>query len=227
MTLTLERPLNPWETRPGWGISVDLTPHEVLDARQVKVHKRLIALGLVVVALACTGVTLMTLDDKSAAQSSYDAAQARTTALTADSGRYRDITTLAAVTDQIAAEVAALMAEDVDFVKLLSLIRTGLPPHMRITNESILLAPAATAAAATTASAPTAEPTIVGSVSLSGTGQTIKDLAPFMATLNHLPGVVDVVPTSTAQTDTGMTYTLSMNVTDQLYTHHYDTSAAR
>ena len=54
----------------------------------------------------------------------------------------------------------------------------------------------------------------------------IKDLAPFIAMLNHLPGVVDVVPTSTTKTDTGMAFTLSMNITDELYTHAYDQVAS-
>ena len=240
MTATLERPMvHPWESRPGWGISVDLTPPEVLGARHARVLKRMIALGLVLTAVVCAGVTLMALDDKAAAQDSYDAAQARTTELQAGAGAYDEVTMLSGVTAGIAAQIATLMKNDVDFAQLMSLIRDGLPPRVTITNESILLAPVETAVAppadagdpAEVDAPPTAPvvdgPVIIGSISLAGTGKEIKDLAPFVATLNHLPGVVDVVPTSTIQTDTGMTFTLSMNITDELYTHLYDQVGAR
>jgi hypothetical protein len=240
MSLTLERPLvHAWDSRPGWGISVDLTPPEVLDARRARVLKRLIGLGLVLVTVVCAGVTLMALNDKSATQGTYDAAQARTTELEAGAGAYVEVTMLSAVASQIAAQVATLMENDVDFVQLMALIRIGLPPHVQITNEAILLAPAETpvpapadAADPASADAPTAAPvsagpTIIGSVSLAGTGNVIGDLAPFVATLNHVPGVVDVLPTSTIQTDTGMSFTLSMNITDELYSHLYDQVGAR
>jgi hypothetical protein len=93
---------------------------------------------------------------------------------------------------------------------------------VQLTSETIVLAPAGSAATTATA----AEPTIIGSISLAGTGDAITDLAPFLATLNLLPGVVDVLPTSTVRTDTGMAFTLSMNITADLYTHRYDQSGA-
>jgi len=240
MTAILERPMvHPWDSRPGWGISVDLTPPEVLGARRARVLKRMIALGLVLTAVVCAGVTLMALDDKAAAQDTYDAAQARTTELQAGAGAYDEVTMLSGVTTGIAAQIATLMKNDVDFAQLMSLIRNGLPPRVKITTESILLAPVETAVAppadagdpAEADAPPTAPvvagPVVIGSISLAGTGQVIKDLAPFVATLNHLPGVVDVVPTSTIQTETGMTFTLSMNITDELYSHLYDQVGAR
>jgi hypothetical protein len=221
MSVTVERPpVHPWESRPGWGISVDLTPPEILDARHVRVLKRLIALGLVLVVVVATGVSLLALDDKSTAQGSYDAAQARTTELRAQAGAYAEVTILSAVTRDITAQVATLMTHDVDFVVLMRLVRAGLPPRVQLTSESIVLAPAEVAAATPAGT----EPAIVGSISLAGTGDAIKDLAPFLATLNHLPGVVDVLPTSTIRTDTGMAFTLSMNITGDLYTHRYDGS---
>jgi hypothetical protein len=224
MTVTLERALvqHPWESHPGWGISVDLTPPEVLHARRARGLKRLIALGLVLVAIVCAGVALRALHDKSAAQDAYDATQSRTTELQADAGAYDEVTMLSTVASGIGAQVAVLMKDDVDLVQLMSQIRGGLPPNVQVTNETVLLAPAESAAAPP-ASAPVATgPVIIGSLSLAGTGDAIKDLAPFVATLNHLPGVVDVVPTSTVQTDTGMAFTLSMNITDELYSHLYD-----
>jgi hypothetical protein len=237
MTATLEDSLaNAWESRPGWGISVDLTPPEILGARRARGIKRIIALGLVLVAVACAGVTLMALDDKSAAQDGYDAAQGRTTELQAGAGEYAEVTMLATVASQIETQLATLMTNDVDFVQLMSLIRAALPPRVQLTNQAILLAPpvpvapppaAEPGSAEPSADAPAvppvaAGPVVIGSVSLAGSGTAIKDLAPFVATLNHVRGVVDVVPTSTVQTEAGMVFTLSMNITDELYSHLYD-----
>ena len=47
-----------------------------------------------------------------------------------------------------------------------------------------------------------------------------------MSVLNHLRGVVDVIPTSISKTDEGIQFTLTMNITDELYTHRYDAAAA-
>ena len=46
------------------------------------------------------------------------------------------------------------------------------------------------------------------------------------AVLNNLRGVVDVVPTSISATDDGISFTLTMNITDELYTHRYDAAPA-
>jgi len=226
MTTVLERPVvHSWETRPGWGISVDLTPPEILGARQARAIKRLIALGLVLVAVVCAGVMLKALDDRSAARDSYDAEQIRTAQLQAGAGTYTEVTMLSDVANQIAAEIALLMKDDVDFVQLMSLIRDSLPPHVTITNEAVQLAPLAVAAGSPTEDA--TGPRVIGSIVLAGNGRLISDLAPFVAALNHLRGVLDVVPTSTAHTEDGMDFTLTMNITDELYTHLYDQAGAR
>lgn len=216
MTVTRDAPAHPWNARPGWGISVDLTPREILTARRVRVHKRLIGAALLLVAVVCTGLTLMAWDDRTAAEGAHDAAQARTVSLRAETARYDEITLLSEVTTETAAQAATLMANDLDFALLMTRIRSGLTSNLVITNETVLLAPA------TDVAAPAVDPRIIGSVSLAGTGRLIRDLAPFIAIVNHLPGVVDVVPTSTSQTETGMTFTLSMNITDELYTRRFD-----
>jgi|EndMetStandDraft_3_1072993.scaffolds.fasta_scaffold319451_1 type IV pilus assembly protein PilN len=243
MSATLERTVNAWETHPGWGISVDLTPREILGARQLRVHKRLIGLGLILVAVVCTGVTLMALDSRSAAKSDYEAEQARTATLSAEAAKYDEITMLSTVSTSVAGQLATLMANDVDFVHLMALIRTGLTPHLALTNETIQVTPVVPATpvaaadgtdtgeasdtATTTAPVVPAGPQVIGTISLAGTGSQIKDLAPFIAVLNHLPGVVDVVPTSTSQSPTGTAFTLSMNVTDELYTHAFDLAGVK
>lgn len=210
-----------WATRPGWGIAVDLLPREVLRGRRAKVHRRLVALGLGVVLLACGGLALVSAADRSSAQSSYDDAQAQTTDLTRQVTTYADITVGTTVVSESSAQAATLMAGDVDVVNLIARIRSSLPSTVTISNLAVQQA-GPEAAARTTAGGNT----VIGSVTIAGGGAAIKDLAPFVANLNHLQGVVDVVPGSTTQAETGMNYSLTLNFTDALYTHRYDQGAA-
>lgn len=219
MTATLER-TGLWQTRPGWGIAVDLTPVEIVNTRKVRSLKKLIVAGLALVVVLCIGATFMALLDEADAQDSYDAAQATTLELQAQAAKYADITAMKTTITQVEAQVSALMADDVDFVNLMARIRTALPPGVSISNETVALAQQAPADPAAAPGAPGT--TVIGTVTLSGSGGAIRDLATFVATLIQLKGVVDVVPTSTSKTEAGMEYTLTLNITDALYTHRFD-----
>jgi hypothetical protein len=234
MTITMER-AGLWETRPGWGIAVDLTPIEVVNTRKVRSLKKMIVALLGLVLVLCFGATAKTILDKVDAQDSYDAAQASTATLQSQATQYEDVTAMQTTIAQLGAQVSTLMANDVDFVNLMARIRTALPPGVTIDNESVALAlqPAAAAAdaatdpAATAAADPAAPGAIIGTVTLSGSGTAIKDLSAFVANLIRLKGVVDVVPTSTTKTESGMDYSLSLNVTDTNYTHRFDPGAVQ
>jgi len=227
MSITLERPASTWETRPGWGIAVDLTPGEVVQARNVRVHKRLIGLALVVLLALCVGVVLLMQDAKSSAQRSYEDAQLRTTQLTAETQQYTVLTTMQRIIDETKTKTAALMAQDVDLVNLMARVRTALPAQLSLDNMTVLLVPPAPPAVAADGTTPAITgPQIIGSVTLTGTGGKIRQVTPFVAVLNHLRGVVDVVPTSISKTEDAVQFTMTMNITDELYTHRYDVAPA-
>jgi len=232
MTVTMER-AGLWQTRPGWGIAVDLTPGEIVNTRKVRSLKKLILAGLALVVILCLGATAVTLLDKVDAQDSYDAAVSTTADLQAQAAKYNDITAMQATTTQVEAQVATLMSNDIDIVNLLARIRTALPQGLSISNETVALAVQdGTEAPADPAADPAVPPaapgtTRIGSVTLTGSGGAIKDLAAFVTNLIKLKGVVDVVPTSATKIETGIDYTLSLNITDALYTHRFDPEAAQ
>jgi hypothetical protein len=216
MTVTMER-AGLWQVRPGWGISVDLTPVEIVNTRKVRSLKKLIVATLALVLVLCFGATAKTLLDKVDAQDSYDAAQATTTELQAEAATYAGITAMQTTIAESDVQVAALMSNDIDFVNLLARIRTALPPGVSIGTQTVALALQAAADPAAVPAAPGSA--IIGSVLLSGSGGSIKDLASFVTNLIRLKGVVDVVPTSTSKTDDGVDYTMTLNITDTLYTN--------
>jgi len=229
MSITLDRPTQTWATRPGWGIAVDLTPGEVVQARNVKIHQRLIGLALLVLVALVAGVVLLVQDARSSAEDDYANAQLKTTQLTAETQQYAVLTTMQRIIDDTATQASTLMAQDVDFVNLMARIRTALPPELELTTATVTLSPpvqaAAPAADGTTAPVPTG-PQIIGSVTLAGTGGKIRQVTPFVSVLNHLRGVVDVIPTSIGKSEDGINFTLTMNITDELYTHRYDVAPA-
>jgi hypothetical protein len=229
MSLTMDRPTSTWETRPGWGIAVDLTPREVVEARHVRVHKRLIGLALLVLVALLAGVVLFVQAGRSSAQDNYDNAQVETAQLTKEARTYAVNTTMQRIIDSTKTQASTLMAQDVDMVNLVARIRAALPPELTLTTTTVLLAPPAVTPAPVDGATPApATPQIIGTVSVSGTGSKIRQVTPFVSVLNHLRGVVDVIPSSITKStgSSPMQFTLTMNITDELYTHKYDVAAA-
>lgn len=244
MSVTTQLPATAWQGHPGWGIAVDLTPREVLVSRRLRVHQRLIGLALVLVLLACAGVSLLVLAERSTAQRDYDRELARTGQLAAEAEQYAVITTMQSVTAQVQATLATVLVQDLDFVNLMAFVSAARPPGLSVTSEAVLLSPpvvvpeavpaapdaapdaAADPAVPATPAVPAAAPVIVGSVTISGSGPDISLINPFVTRLNRIRGVVDVVPTSVTQSETGMDYTITLNITDELYTGRFSPEGA-
>lgn len=240
MSVTLERPTTPWQARPGWGIGVDLTPRQVVAARQVKVQQRLIGLGLVLVLLACVGISLLVLAGRSSAQNTYDDEQSRTATLSSELAKYADITAMQTATTRVSSDLAAVMVTDIDVVHLLARVYNVLPPGVRIDEQSVVLTPSTPVVAPPadlpggTSSEPATPvpavpvptgPVLIGTLTLSGTAQRIDDVTPFVAALTKQNGAVDVLPTSVARTEAGVKWTITMNLTDVLRTGRYQAEA--
>lgn len=224
---TLTDPQNvPRTARPGWGIAADLLPREVLQERRVRVVRRMVGLGLLVLLLACVGLVLLSAAERTDAQRAYDEAQTDTGRLRADAAEYADITAATTLIEDGDAQAARLLATDIDVVDLLSRIRAALPPGVTISNIAVQQT-GADSTADTTAGTASEARTVIGTLTISGGGPAIRDLAPFVAALNHLEGLADVVPGSTTQSDDGMTYSLSASLTDALYTGRFATGGAQ
>jgi len=222
MTVMLERQ-HAWQTRPGWGIAVDLTPDEVRNARRVGVLKKLIIVGLVLVLCLCGAAAYLTLKKEWAAQDAYNAEEARTAALQSELTQYSEITLIENTITQIRSQIAQLMVKDVDYVNLMAKIRARAPEGVAITNMVVFLADNDAAAPPVTTGG---GPVVIGSATVAGQSTSISALAPFVKSLSQLRGVDEVVPTSNTRTDLGVQYTLTMDITDELYTHRFDTGGA-
>ncbi|WP_375480187.1 hypothetical protein [uncultured Jatrophihabitans sp.] len=215
---------NLWATMPGWGIVADLTPPELVAARALKVLRKYIALALAVVVLLCVAGYVWASMQSSAADDRLAASQAATSQLTAENAKYSGVVALQNATQNVNSQVATLLATDIDVAAFVQRLHTVAPAGTTLTTVNVALSASGDP---TATSGVTTEP-IVGTVTLSGTSRRMVDLAAYVTALQKLRGVVNVIPSTNSATKNGglATWAVTLQITDKLYTHRYDATAA-
>lgn len=231
MTLTAPPTTQMWSTMPGWGITANLLPPEVVAARRLgAIRKMIVAVMILVVVLGGLGYGYALLQQHSA-RDDLSSEQARTTALLAQQRTYAEVVALAGTISQIKDELATLMAGDVDAAKLVDAIVARLPTGAAITQLQATLAQDLGQTNSSTTSTgvgvlDTSGRTHVGSVSVTATLKSMQDGAAFATQLATIPGVIDVYPTSQTNNSGSIQITIQMILTDQLLTHRFDVTPA-
>src|SRR6185437_10696475 len=99
---------------PGWGIAADLTPPELVNSRQLKLLRRWLAVGLVALLVACAGGYLLAVRQHSNATTALSQVEDHTLELQANVRKYGTVTQIQGKVSEVDAEIASLMAGDVD-----------------------------------------------------------------------------------------------------------------
>jgi hypothetical protein len=226
MTTVRITPVGPWNVRPGWGIAVNLTPPQLVTQRRVRTVRKLVAAGLGLVVLGCGAGYYLAASDKSDAQNAVASVGVQTAQLKSDLDKYSSTTKLQSTVTAVRQQISLIMGGDVASDEILAQIRAALPGDMTIQQASVTVSQASVAGAApdTTGTTGLEDPRYprIGDISLGGSAQTLSDVPEFVAKLQSLRGFVDVIPTSSAASKTGVTYTIALGFTDQLRTHAYD-----
>ena len=243
MTLTapplVETPAQLWNSMPGWGITANLLPPEVIAGRRLTVVRKVIVGALAaVVVLAAGGYVYAYLQQRSA-NSDLSAAKAKTASLVAEQQRYSQVVTLTGTITDIKGQLATLMAADVDTTKLLNALVARLPHGAAVTQLQLSLDAAGEQTSTTTSSSSssstqgggaldTSGQPHIGSLTVTGTAGSLSDIAAYLNQLATLPGVVGVYPTSQGKNSSGpgAQFTIQMTLTDELLTHRYDQTVA-
>ena len=177
---------------------VNLLPPEVRAARGLKVIRRWLMVGLVVVALALAGVYVLTLTARGAAEAERAEAQEDTVALQAEQERYAEVPlVLAALTE---AELARLigMSTEVEWSPYFDAITAVLPPGVSL--ETIAMSGATPVMLPAPPASPLMSPS-VGQLQFTGRSLTVPDTAAWMNALESIPGFSDAWVTTTQLTD--------------------------
>ena len=229
MTAVLTKPVIPsqWGTMPGWNVVADLTPPELINTRFLAVLRRRIVVALVAVVVLCAAGYVYATSQANAASDAADAASADTVALQQAANKYVGISQIQAAVDGIRGQVAQVMADDVDVPSVVSAVRGALPNTMSIQSMTLTitaLAGTGTPAAPGAAGLDASGQTVIGTVTMTGSGRTLDDLPTFVDKLSAIPGVINVLPSSN-QVNAGVAeFSVSLSLTDKLYSHRYDMS---
>ena len=216
-----------WISRPGWGIAADLTPPELINARQLTTLRKLMAVGVVLLLLACACGYYLSMGEKSDSAQVLRAAQDKTVDLQRVGRSYSSVVAIQGSVSQVQAQVAQVMGADVDLVALMVALSSNLPKTMAITQEAITIS-AAGVVAANGAPAGSGLDTSglprIGTITISGTGRALDDLSDYVDNLQTIPGLVDVLPVSnTASTaGSGTQFSLTIGLTNALLSHRFD-----
>ena len=208
---------------PGWDLWFDLTPPELVNARRVRVLRRWIGVGLVGIVLVVLGGWFLTTMSAGRANSALADEQARTTGLQASQRSYAAVVGVTGATTQVRQQLAGLLAEDVDTSGVLGALRAALPGTVSLQQVQLTVdANTGAAAGGADTSLDTSGRPHIGTVTLTGKAGTVDGVAAYVAALGRVPGLTDVVPTSSASSDTGYTFTVTAAVTDRVLTHRFE-----
>jgi hypothetical protein len=213
-----------WGGMPGWGVVADLTPPELISARRLRELRKLIGIALAGVLVLCVLAFVWASRQASAAGDDADRAAATTVQLQASVNKYSGITKIENEVKGITAQVQTAMKSDVDSRALLAEIRRALPADMGIQNLSVDLS-AATTAAAMSDTLDLSGHLKIGTATIGGAARHIDDLPTFVDHLSALTGVTNVVPKTNQAGANGVQFSVTMDLTDALYSHHYDATS--
>lgn len=222
MTSLLTRPdmIPHGDTMPGWDIVADMTPPELINLRWLAVLRRRIAIALLLVIVLCSAGFGYAFIRHGSANDEADAASARTTDLTRAANQFAGITRIETTVAHLDSQVASVMQSDVDVPRTIAAIRRALPASMSIQSISVTFSRDGSTDGSTGLDV-SGHPTI-GTVNISGAGQRLDDLPSFVDGLTAIRGVVNVLPTSNSVTKGIAGFSVTLALTDQLYSHQYD-----
>jgi Tfp pilus assembly protein PilN len=217
-----------WRTMPGWGITANLLPPEIVAARRARVLRKIVIFVLAGVVLLGAAGYFLAYKQKQDASSDLAAAEAQTAQLHVQQHKYDEVVQITGEVAQVKSKISTLFTTDVDFPQLLNELVAQAPKSGGITQLAVALQGGPTVSGQATSSS---QPTValdpsgqvpVGNVTITGTARSMSDVAAYVNALAHVPGVIYVYPTS-QQTDAGtVTYALALTLTDAVYSHHYD-----
>lgn len=216
-----------WSSMPGWGVVANLLPPEVIVARRVRALRKVIVFALaLVLVLAAAGYGYAFWRAR-AASSALNAEQSRTTELQRQEDQYADVVRMQGTVASVKAQVATLLAKDVDIAQLINGVVAKLPAGATLAQLSLALSTGTTgpgAPAVNTANQATLDTSgrpHIGTINLTGQAHDLNQVAAFVSGLASVPGVVGVLPTSQQGNAASVQFTVQLTLTDQVLSHRY------
>jgi hypothetical protein len=227
MTTTVEaRQL--WSAMPGWGIVANLLPPEVIQARRVRVLRRMVIAAMVVIVVLSTFIYGYAFWGSLGAGKALAVEEARTSQLQTEQRRYDGLTKIQGSVAEVQSQVATLLGSDIAFPGLIKNVLAQLPVGASVSQLSVDLTLSTTQRAASADNSPldNAGRAHIGTILLSGKATKLVDVSTFMDRLKKIPGILAPYPTSNQMTPTGATYSVLITITEDLLSHRFDLAKA-
>jgi Tfp pilus assembly protein PilN len=204
---------------------VNLLPAEIAQARRLAGLKRVLAGGVVAVALLCAGGTVWAQAGASAAQDELDAVQARADVLRAEQARYAAVPKLLNLIQSAGAAREQAMSQDVLWYGFLSDLSVTTPKGVTLNGLQVALDKP------TVATDPLVKPGI-GTVTFTGSAQRFPDVAAWLDAVARMHGLDgSTLQSATREDPSGgkpseaVNFTTTVTVTSKALTHRYDRKA--
>jgi Tfp pilus assembly protein PilO len=225
MTMTVESPTSSqlWNTMPGWGITANLLPPEIVAARRVRGIRKVVVFVIAgVFALGIAGYVYGMMQ-KNDADATLTASENRTVALHQQQLKYNEVVTLNGQVDQIKSQLSGLLLDDVDFNEMVGVLAARAPQGGEITQLTFTIQSASPQTTSqNTAQLNPSGHQLVGLTTISGTAKSMADVADYVVKVSTVPGVVAVYPSSQQNDGKTVKYTISLALSDVVYSHRYD-----
>ena len=204
---------------------VNLLPAEIVQARRLASLKRVLAGGVVAVALLCAGGTVWAQAGASAAQDELDAVQARAGVLRADQARYATVPKLLNLIQSAGVARERAMSQDVLWYGFLSDLSVTTPKGVTLNGLQVTLDKP------TVATDPLV-PAGIGTVTFTGAAKQFPDVAAWLDAVGRMNGLAGSTLQSATRGEAGgdtppagVTFTSTVTVTSKALTHRYDRKA--
>jgi hypothetical protein len=209
---------------PGWGITANLLPPELIAARRLKTVRKMIVAALVLVVVLGAAGYGYGMYQQGDAESALAAEQAQTAQLVAQQQKYQEVVTISGSIAQVKGQLATLMTGDVDVAKLVGIVTARQPHGGTITQlQATLVADPAQPSTDGGASVfDNSGHTHIGTMNITGTAPNMPAVAAYVNQLGSASGIVGVFPSSQTGANHSVQYTIQLTLTDALLTHRFD-----
>jgi Tfp pilus assembly protein PilN len=188
-------------------IAADLLPVEVFEARRGRQVRRFVLGALAVFTLLLGGWYAVATYQTVVARNALEGAQDDAQRLTLRQRAYADLVTAQAESTAINSQLAALMADDLQWAKLLSSLQDAAPSGVRLTGVTGALS-TGTAAGTSTGTPANA----IGSLNLTGTAGTKALVAAYVDALGKVAGVANPLLGDITTQGTTLNFTIRMDI---------------
>jgi len=197
------------------GISANLLPEEIVTARQARRTRTWVLLVVVLVAALCAGWAVLANREKAAADDELTAATTEVIRLQRDQREYASVVKVRNDTDQLRAQLKTLMANDLDWAALLTLLRTtGEPSDVVVDGVTGDLAKDGENGEGSSGTLPsTSESGSIGSITVTGKAPDKEAVAAYVDRLAKQATLANPYVTSVTSTDDEVTFSLSVDIT--------------